>query len=228
MKNFIVDFLTLLANSVLVICLALMSFLLISNFYHYREVSYKYTTDLSANAGYNDYKKTMKRVDKKMKSVDYTNVNYGNTAKPIYEYYSGCVKALNDGTFANLDKKDGITAMDIYNANNEILKEYNNKCIFYIPYNITSMYSKIKPSVSFDGTYKNTSLKGDLIIDNAEYLTKSGMGNSSYGFSTETTRSSIYNKVSNELELTVDNYEMIASLLEDIADWYTSEFGGNN
>ena len=228
MRDFIVDFLKLLANSVLVICLALMSFLLISNFFHYRDVSYSYSTDLSNNADYVEYNEILKNVDKKMKSVDYKNNQYNSTAKPIYEYYSGCVKALNDGTFAKLDSKESVTGLDVYNANNEILKDYNNKCIFYIPYNISNIYSKSSPNVSFDKTKELTSQKADIIIDNAEYLTESGLGNSSYSFVTDVTRSTIYNKVQNELDLTINNYKMIALLLDDIADWYVDEFGGNS
>lgn len=228
MKDFFVDFLSLLANSVLVVCLALMSFLLISNFFHYKEVSYNYAVDLKNNADYNNYKKVMKNALKKMNSVDYKNTKFNSTAKPIYEYYSGCVDALNNGTFAKLETKTGVTALDVYNANNEILKEYNNKCIFYIPYNISNIYSTNKPNVSFDSTKEFTSQKANIIIDNAEYLTDSGLGNSSYGFVTDITRSSIYNKVGNELDLTINNYEMIALLLDDIANWYVDEFGGNS
>ena len=65
-------------------------------------------------------------------------------------------------------------------------------------------------------------------LDNAEYLTDSGLGNSSYNFVTDVTRSTIYNKVSNELDLTIDNYRMIAYLLDDVANWYVSEYGGNS
>ena len=228
MKDFVVDFLKLLANSVLIICLSLMSFLLISNFFHYREVSYGYSTNLNENANYVEYKDILKNVDKKMKSVDYKDVRFNNTAKPIYEYYTGCVNALNKGSFAKFGEKENITALDIYNANNEILKDYNSSCIFSIPYNITVIYRESNPNVSFDKTKEITDQKGAIIIDNAEYLTESGLGNSSYGFSTDVTRSTIYNKVRNELNLTIDNYRMIALLLDDIADWYVDEFGGNS
>ncbi|MGM9879126.1 MAG: hypothetical protein ACI31R_03795 [Bacilli bacterium] len=228
MKEFVLDFLKLLANSVLIICFALMSFLLISNLFHYREVSYGYSTDLNNDANYNEYKKILKEVDKKMNSVDYKNNQYNNTAKPIYEYYSGCINALNKGSFAKFGEKESITALDVYNANNEILKDYNNSCIFYIPYSISNIYSKSKPNVSFDKTKELTSQKADIIIDNAEYLTESGLGNSSYSFVTDITRASIYNKVQNELDLTIDNYKMIALLLDDVADWYVDEYGGNS
>lgn len=228
MKDFVVEFLKLFANCILVVCLSLMAFLLISNIFHYREVSYQYNADLHNNADYNEYKRILKNVDKKMNSVNYKDSQYNSTAKPIYEYYSACVDSLKNGTFAKLDSKQGINALDIYNANNEILKEYNNKCIFYIPYNISNIYSKNSPNVSFDKTKEFTDQRAEMIIDNAEYLTKSGLGNSSYSFVTDVTKASIYNKVYNELGLTINNYKMMALLLDDVADWYVDEFGGNS
>ena len=228
MKEVVTEFLTILANSVLVICLALMSFLLISNFYHYKEVSYSYSVDYTKNNDYNNYKKMLKKVDKKMKSVNYKSARYSTTAKPIYEYYESCVSSLNKGTFAKLDTKESITTLDIYNANNEVLKEYNSKCVFNIPYNISMIYKNIDGGKSFAETKKIVDEKRENIIDISDYLVHSQLGNSSYGFVTDITRGTIYNKLQNEYDLTVDNYNLIASLLDDIADWYVSEYGGNS
>ena len=97
MKEFFIEFLNLLANCILVICLSLMSFLLISNFFHYKDVSYKYNANLNENLNYVEYKKILKSVEKKMNSVDYDNVSYSVTAKPIYEYYTACVNSLEKG-----------------------------------------------------------------------------------------------------------------------------------
>lgn len=228
MKEFIIEFFTILANSIMVICFAFMSFLLIANFFHYREVTYTYSTDLNENIRYTGYKKLLKSIDKKMDSVNYDNPEYRNTAKPIHDYYEACVKSLNEGTFASFNNKNGISALDIYKANDEILKVYNGTCIFTVPNNISNIYGADKKNKSFVSTKKVTDEKADIIIDNADYLINSGLGNSSYSFVTDITRSTIYNKVSNELDLTIDNYRMIAYILDDVADWYVSEYGGNS
>lgn len=227
MKEFFADFIELLVTSALIICLAFASFLLISNMYHYKEISYKHGVDLETT-NYKDYKQVLANVDKKMKSVDISNIKYDTTAKPIYAYYQTCVKSLNEGTFNSLEGKNSIGVKDIYDSNNEILKKLNGTCIFGVPYNITVVNKNFKPKVSFNKVFKQTEEKRKLIIDNADYLTKSGLGNSSYNFSTNTSKYTIYNKVSNELNLTINNYRLIASILDDVANWYVSEFGGNN
>lgn len=228
MKEFFCELLELLAGCVLIVCLSLASFLFIANLYHHKEVRSLEVFDESSKAQYNDYKQLLSKVDKKMKSVNYNDVAYSTTAKPIYDYYNTCIESIKNGTFAQLENKDSISAKDIYDSNNEILTEYNNKCIFYIPYNITVINKVSKPNVSFNSIYKITETKRKIVIDNADYLIKSGLGNSSYRFVTDTSKNSIYNKTTNEFRLTINNYKMIASILDDVANWYVSEYGGNS
>src|SRR5574344_474171 len=209
MNKFYIEFLVILSKSILAICFAFASFLLILNFYHYKEVNYKYNFDSTTNFEYSNYQKVLKNVDKKMKSVDYSNRDKIAFAKPIYEYYEGCVQQLEKGTFNSLNSVNFIDSKVIYDTNNQILSEYNNTCLFGIPYNISLLYAKEKPTNNFDSVMKKTEEKRDIIVDNAEYLINSSMGNSSYSFATDTFKSSVYNKTLNEFDLTIDNYKMM-------------------
>lgn len=227
MKEFILEFLKILTNCVLLICLGFTAFLLIVNFYHSESVKYQYSVDLKNNYDYQQYLKTLDRIDSKMNSVSKSGSDYALYARPIYDYYSNCMKKLKSGTFYELNNGDGlISTMDIYNSNNEIINNYNNICSFAIPYNISNLYGK--KSSSFEDIEKFSSEKREIIADNARYLTKSGYGNSAYSFATDTFRGTVYNQTVSEFGLTIENYKMIASILEDIADWYVLEFGGNS
>ena len=226
MKDFFGELFDLLSGCVLIICLALASFLLVINIYHYKEIRYNQVINMNESADYKEYKDILNSADKKMKSVNINNVRYDSTAKPIYEYYEGCRKSLQEGTFATFESKASVNSLDIYKANDEILKKYNKSCVFGIPYNITVISKSFKLGNS-SNLFENTEVKRKIVIDNAEYLTKSGLGNSAYSFSTDTTRGGIYNKLSNETKLTVNNYRMMASILDDVANWYVNEFGGN-
>ena len=228
MKDFFAELLEMLSTCILIVCLSFAAFLLILNFYHYKDITHTEVFEEGSRTQYNEYKRMLSKVDKKMNKVNHNNVNYSTTAKPIYEYYKNCVESLNSGTFAKLDEKNSITAQDIYNSNDDILKNYNNLCIFYIPYNITVIHNNYKLSVPFNSVFKNTEAKRKIVIDNATYLTKSGLGNSSYSFTTEVSRNSIYNKNINEFRLTINNYKLMASILDDVAKWYVAEFGGNS
>ena len=64
-------------------------------------------------------------------------------------------------------------------------------------------------------------------MDNSYYLVDSSLGNSSYSFTTNITKVTIYNKLGKEFGLTLNDYYLVASILDDIADWYVLEYGGN-
>ena len=226
MNDFFGELFDLLSSCVLVICLALASFLLVINIYHYKEIRYDQVINMNESADYKEFKDTLNSVDKKMKSVNINSTKYDSTAKPIYNYYENCRKSLQKGTFASFENKSVVNSFDIYKANDEILKNYNQSCVFGIPYNITVISKSFKLGNS-SNLFKTTETKRQIVIDNAEYLTKSGLGNSAYSFSTDTTRGGIYNKLSNETKLTVNNYRMMASILNDVANWYVNEFGGS-
>ena len=180
MKEFIVEYLKLLAECVLIICFSFVAFLFIINIYHYKEVTYVQRVNWEEETALKEYKSIMKDVDKKMKSVNYERVDYSSTARPIYQYYETCVTALNDSTFSKMIENETVTAIDVYNANNEILREFNNKCIFYIPYAISVINKTHTPSVPFADVKNLTEEKTAIVVNNAEYLVHSGMGNSSY------------------------------------------------
>ena len=224
MRVFFIDFLKTIADSVLVIAMIFISFLLVINIYHYKEVSYKYEVNVNDSEKYQSYHDKLTVVDKKMKSVDITDPSYATTAKPIYHYYEGCKKVFNEDSFNNLHDKSLIDAVDIYFANAKILNDYNNSCLFSIPYSISMMY---KDSDSFEEVYQLIEEKRQMVIGNAEYLTKAGLGNSAYSFSTGTFKSTIYNQTASWFDLTVNNYDLMVSILDDIADWYVLEYGGN-
>lgn len=227
MKEFFGELFDLLSSCVLIICLVFASFLFIINVYHYKEIRYNQVISMNESADYKEYKDILKSVDKKMKSVNVNNVNYGSTAKPIYDYYQTCINQLNKGTFSTFESKSSVNTLDIYKANDDILKKYNKSCVFGIPYNITVISKSYKLGTSAQKMYNITEQKRQIVIDNADYLAKSGLGNSAYSFSTDTTRSGVYNKLLNETKLTVNNYRMMASILDDVANWYVNEFGGN-
>ena len=117
MKDFFGELFDLLSGCVLIICLALASFLLVINIYHYKEIRYNQVINMNESADYKEYKDILNSADKKMKSVNINNVRYDSTAKPIYEYYEGCRKSLQEGTFATFESKTSFNSLDIYKAN---------------------------------------------------------------------------------------------------------------
>ncbi len=227
MKEFILEFLSFLAKAILIICLVLTSFLFVINVYHYKDVTYSYPIDLNKNGKYIEYKKLLKSVDKKMEKVNYNSDRLEQTAKPIHDYYKSCIDSLNKSSFSKFASMNSIKAIDVYHANDEILQDINDKCMFSIAYNIKVMAKAHDVQNSFSKTDKVIEQKRNIVLDNSYYLVASSLGNSSYSFTTNITKVTIYNKLGKEFGLTLNDYYLVASILDDIADWYVLEYGGN-
>lgn len=227
MKNILLEFLKLLSSAILIICFSFASFLLIINLFHYKEISRAQRIDMVDNKDYIEYKNTIDTVDKTMKSVNYNDAKYKNTAKPVYEKYNTCIKSLKESTFEGLKDKSSITILELYNINNEMLDEYNNLCISDIVYTIEEIGKTNNYKNNFVPIKKSIEEKQKIMLDNTDYLAKASLNNSSYSFNTDLSTSSIYNKTIGELKLTITNYKILASILDDIARYYSLEFGGN-
>lgn len=222
MKEYFIEFLSLLANCVMVVCFAFVSFLIIINFYHYSEINNAYEPDIKNNGSYKEYKKMLDNVDKKINSVN-AKATGDDKANVFYSEYETCKKELDSGSFNNINEFSLIRTKQIYDFNNEMLNNYNKKCIFGMPYDMKVLYGS-----SFDKVYKKTEEKRNLIMDSSEALVDSQLGNSSYGFSTYMTRATVYDKVRTDFRVTLDDYKIMASILNDVADWYVSYYGGAN
>lgn len=225
MREVLVEFIKLLANCVLVLCLSFATFMLMINLYHSREIASQYSTDNISNFDYMDYQDIMKKVDKKMKSVDYENSSDRQKAESIYKYYEICKKDLSESTFANIASTKTFNTKIIYESNYEMINKVGKTCLYSFPYNISKLYGKNVPkNLKTVSDFANE--KEDAIADSTNYLIKSCFQNSAYHYTTNVFKLTISDRTKMEYDLTVNNYKLLASSLDDIADWYVSEFGG--
>lgn len=225
MRKVFAEFLVVFAECILVICLAFVSFVFILNIYHYDDISYVYNINPSLSKSYKDFKSDISSLEKEYKKVDYgANV----AASVIYTDLNSCFDIIEKSYYYNdLSKKTTLESKDIYKANSDILNDINNRCLFRISYDIDSFGKSGDFKNSFEGVYDNVTDKRDILVANAEFLLKLEYSNSSYSFSTQDFKYGVFNRTSNELFLTYNNYTILASILDDVVDWYVLEFGGN-
>lgn len=227
MKGMILEFTKLLANCILVLCLGFASFLIIINMYHYKEIRYTYSTENISNFNYIEYESIMKKVDKKMKSVDCKDRDLKQKAESIFKYYDFCKVNLDNSAFNKIADTKTFNTKVIYKSNYEMINKIGKDCLYSYPYNIAKLYGKNVPT-SLQRISDVTREKEDIVADNANYLIKSSFQNSAYHFTTDVFKLTVSDRTRIEYDLTVNNYKLLASSLDDIADWYVSEFGGKN
>lgn len=227
MKDMLKDFCNLLANSVTIICLALASFLILINLYHYKEVNYVYNTNVGDKVDYKEFREMLDNVEKKMGSevttTDYKKKNISGNLKTIV---GSCINSIKESTMYKMANATSLTQKDIYNTSSELYGDINNNCLFYLWYNTEQIIDSQKVDVDFKDTSLYIQKQRDLIMASTDYLSDRILNNSSYNYVTDITRNSIFNETSANFSFSVRNYTALVTVLDTYADWYVSEFGG--
>ena len=229
MKEVIKEFTELLANAVTVICLMLASFLILINLYHYREVSYAYEARLSENIKYQEITTMMTNIEAKLNSVDTSTlpeqqINIGNNIKTEV---NKCLTKLKESSLTKLAGTQYISAKDIYDTNMEMYTDINNVCLFYVGHYIdTALDNEEKLKNSFNSVKLNMEDERKQVLTATEYLRDRLLANSTYSFSSVETRNSVFNDRAADLALTILNYYTTVKVIDNITNWYVTEFGG--
>ncbi len=225
MKKVFAEFLVVFAECILVICLAFVSFIFILNIYHYEDISYVYNIKPSDSKTYNDFKTS---IDKSSKKLSKVKASASGASMAIHSDLKSCFDTIKKGYYyKDLANKETLESKDIYYSNRDIIDNVSNKCLFRISYDIDSFKKSENFNHSFSDISDDIADKREIIVSNSEFLLKLEYSNSSYSFSTQDFKYGIFNRTSSELSLTYNNYKVVASLLDDIVDWYVLEYGGN-
>lgn len=229
MREFLSDFMKLFADSAIVVCLMLSSFLVLINVYHYKEVSISYSRDFASDSQFNKYKQSLKKANDNIKSVNLSKVpvkdhTAANTAK---NYFDDCYGVLSKASFNELEKKNSINIKDVYKYNTEMYESINNKCLFSIKYNYESLDKGRSPKkAKFSTISPRIEERRNDIMASSGYMMSEMESNSSYYFMTDLTRNYIYDRNSENIALTIRNYLNLAEGLVEVSNWYVGEFGG--
>ena len=227
MKEILKEFFELLANSVIVICLIVVSFLLLVNLYHYRETSYVYNTDLNTNVKYVEVKTIISSIEEKVKKFPAVgnSINATSTLDTAKGEITKCLNSLKNSKYYTLSDTQSISSKDIYDVNMEFYTDFSNACLFYVGYHIEkSLNEELKKE--FFPTYKHIEDQKKQILTSTEYMRDRLLANSAYGFTTEVTRNTTFNDRNAMLSMTILNYYSTVKTLEKVTDWCLEELGG--
>lgn len=234
MKKLICDFIDLFGNSIVIISLILGSFLLLANIYHYISINTNYYNDLTNNGTYISFKENVATVEKKISSIDTDKIvdqRKKMLAKVTEGQFNRCFNSLKETKFYNISSKEDPThfsIVDTYDYNNEIMGGLQNSCIFLLDYNIRTSIENYGPvSNDYSKTSEYVLIVRSNLINYSNYVKNRLLSNSSYSFVTETTRNSVFNEVGEAFALNLSNYNTLVNSVNTMADWYVSEFGGN-
>lgn len=230
MKDYFKEIFELFANCLMILTLALSAHLLLSNVYHYIEVNKSYNYNLNESKTYISFKENVKEIENNINKVDVDNIKDINRRMTALTYKSKTEQCLNEiktSDFYNLEKNSFKTA-DIYDYNKTFSSKINSYCTLLLEAEVTDAINKYNIKVNGYDAVKNNLIRArDDLSTDALRLENRLLFNSSYFWTTDTVRNTIYNYTSDVFFTNLSNYSRLTSVIEESSVWYVNEFGGN-
>lgn len=230
MKNYFKEIFELFANCLMILTLALSAHLLLSNVYHYIEVNKSYNYNLNESKTYISFKENVKEIENNINKVDVDNIKDINRRMTALTYKSKTEQCLNEiktSDFYNLEK-NSFKPADIYDYNKTFSSKINSYCTLLLEAEVTDAINKYNIKVNGYDAVKNNLIRArDDLSTDALRLENRLLFNSSYFWTTDTVRNTIYNYTSDVFFTNLSNYSRLTSVIEGSSVWYVNEFGGN-
>jgi len=230
MKDYFREIFELFANCLMILTLALSAHLLLSNVYHYIEVNKSYNYNLNESKTYISFKENVKEIENNINKVDVDNIKDINRRMTALTYKSKTEQCLNEiktSDFYNLEK-NSFKPADIYDYNKTFSSKINSYCTLLLEAEVTDAINKYNIKVNGYDAVKNNLIRArDDLSTDALRLENRLLFNSSYFWTTDTVRNTIYNYTSDVFFTNLSNYSRLTSVIEESSIWYVNEFGGN-
>lgn len=229
MKDYFKEIFELFANCLMILTLALSAHLLLSNVYHYIEVNKSYNYNLNESKTYISFKENVKEIENNINKVDVDNIKDINRRMTALTYKSKTEQCLNEiktSDFYNLEK-NSFKPADIYDYNKTFSSKINSYCTLLLEAEVTDAINKYNIKVNGYDAVKNNLIRArDDLSTDALRLENRLLFNSSYFWTTDTVRNTIYNYTSDVFFTNLSNYSRLTSVIEESSIWYVNEFGG--
>lgn len=230
MKDYFREIFELFANCLMILTLALSAHLLLSNVYHYIEVNKSYNYNLNESKTYISFKENVKEIENNINKVDVDNIKDINRRMTALTYKSKTEQCLNEiktSDFYNLEK-NSFKPADIYDYNKTFSSKINSYCTLLLEAEVTDAINKYNIKVNGYDAVKNNLIRArDDLSTDALRLENRLLFNSSYFWTTDTVRNTIYNYTSDVFFTNLSNYSRLTNVIEESSIWYVNEFGGN-
>ncbi len=228
MKKVISDFIELLSNSLLVLSLFIVGFLILTNVYHSNDISTTANINYSDYASIRDLKNNIIKVERILNSVNfnYIPVNSRTLAISIDNFIKNAVDSIKKTDFYNLSGTGELTYKNVYDYNDEVLLSLSYDCLFYLQHNVGLQVHDTRYEDSFKVISSSfADVKSDVDLE-SNHVKNRLLSNSNYSYVTDITRITVFNDLTSTFSLVASEYQKISNSLLVLANWYADEFGG--
>lgn len=214
------DFCKTFGNSILGLIFGLSFFLLFLNFYHYREVNQVYVKQDTDTLIYHGMKDKLQKIDE----ISNPNQVYQGSSdfmsmSQIQSRLNLCVQKIDVEEFDHLLTKKKISISDVYQIQQFYQSEIADECMVKQFYDL--IFSDSNSSVSgMDELRPFLENEINTFIKSTDYVQKNIKSNSSYFFSSDNSKATIYDPLKDSYYTLLNDYQNAIDFLYDIALWY--------
>lgn len=212
MSKKIRNYLGLLAYTITGLIFGFAFFLLFLNIYHTSEVNSKYVKSSEEIDAYNEFSGSLTLLKNKIDKINLNDEKKINISNRL----NSCIKSLSNEEFLNYVKKKKIDDLDIYQMKNVFQNEIVDGCLVKQLYTMTEDNDNkdILPFIKNDI---------DILLANMSYVEDNLLDNSSYKFSSNFSKTNIYNAKQESYYQVVNSYRRVVDLVNIVSDYYVTK-----
>lgn len=223
MKKILVEYSNIISYTVIGIVFGFTFFLLFLNLYHYEDVNDVYKKQDSDYQINKELKEKLNSISLNINSVQLNNTssNYANFSS-IGLKLNTCIERINTNKFDELLSKKSISISDVYEMQQFYKIDISNECLVKQLYGMTLIENnQYADALSFieDNIEK--------LKDSTDYVEKVIKNNSSYSFTSSSTKDDIYNQVRDSYYSIINDYVDAIDFIYDVSVWYKNIAGGS-
>lgn len=228
MKKLMIEYINIIAYTITGLVFGLCFFILFLNFYHYREINEKYVKLDNDNKTLKEINNKLFEIRKNAKTFDYNSYVGGEDPDSLASIKSRleiCVSNIDTDNFNMLMTKKKISIKDVYDMQQFYQKQISNECLVKQIYELSLddnniNISKLKIVAPFIENNVNQ------LIKSTDYVQKVMKSNSNYYFSSESSKTEIYNQTKDSYYSILNDYVSAIDFIYDISVWYKNIVGG--
>lgn len=227
MKKILIEYSNIIAYTITGLVFGFSFFLLFLNFYHYRDVNMAYQKQDSDRNVEEDLKTKLNQVKINTSGFD-INTYKGNedptSLASVKSRLDICVKKIDTQEFQNILSKNSINIKDIYEMQQFYQVQISNECLVKQLYEISLPNKLNLSSLKTMAPFLENNI--NQLLKSTDYVQKVIKNNSSYAFSSETSKIDLYDQTKDSYYTILNSYVSAIDVIYDLSTWYKEVSGG--
>ena len=223
MKKLLIEYSNIIAYAMTGLIFGFSFFLLFLNFYHYRDVNEVYIKqDQDLKVG-QELKDQLSRVLENTKGFDintYQGLEDPYSLSSVKSRLNICVKKIDTEEFDKILSKAEVNMKDIYEKQQYFQVQIANECLVKQLYEISLTENNQLKLSSLNKLSPFLEDHIDQLIKSTDYVQKVMKNNSSYSFSSETSKIDLYNQTKDSYYAILNHYISSINFIYDLSVWY--------